>query len=113
MHARGTVLASRASRASSRRSSIDSLELERRVLESTAAARALEGVRPLGLVGVALLPGPLRRPLGLTRPLRGPDDYAGTTFGLRFGRVAQSSIEALGATPAGYRDRLARRARRG
>ena len=82
---------------------IDGLELERRVLESTAAARALDGVRPLGLVGLALLPGPLRRPLGLTRPLRGPDDYAGTTFGLRFGRVAQSSIEALGATPAGYR----------
>ncbi len=82
---------------------IDGLEHERRVLEDPGAARALEGVRPLGLVGVALLPGPLRRPLGVTQALLAPDDYAGATFGLRFGRVAQSSLEALGAMPAGYR----------
>ena len=82
---------------------VDSLELEDRVLESPGAGRALDGVRPLGLVGLAVLPGPLRRPLGLSRPLLGPDDYRGATIGTRFGRVADSTLRALGATPKGYR----------
>jgi TRAP-type C4-dicarboxylate transport system substrate-binding protein len=82
---------------------VDSLELERSVLESPAAAALLEGVRPLGLVGVALLPGPLRRPLGISRPLVGPREYRGAKVGLRFGRVAQDTLKTLGATPTGYR----------
>ena len=82
---------------------IDSLELQRRVLESPLVARALDGVRPLGLVGLAVLPGTLRRPLGLTRSLSGPKDFAGATIGTRFGRIAQESLEALGATPKGHR----------
>ena len=63
----------------------------------------LEGVEPLDLVGLAVLPGLLRRPFGLSRPLLGPDDYAGATFGIRYGGVARDTIEALGATAKGYR----------
>jgi hypothetical protein len=63
----------------------------------------LEGVRPLGLVGLAVLPGPLRRPFGLTRRLVGPQDYEGATIGIRFGGVARSTLRALGATTRGYR----------
>jgi TRAP-type C4-dicarboxylate transport system substrate-binding protein len=82
---------------------VDSFELERRVLESPRAGAALEGVRPLGLVGVAILPGPLRRPYGISRALVGPSDYSGAKVGLRFGRVAQDTLTTLGATPTGYR----------
>ena len=82
---------------------IDSLESQRRVLESPITGRMLTGLEPLGLVGLAVLPGPLRRPLGLTRPLVGPRDYAGATIGVRYGRVAQDTLKALGATPKGYR----------
>ena len=82
---------------------VDSLELEQRVLERPGARRALAGVEPLGLVGLAVLPGPLRRPFGLSRPLLGPDDYRGATVGIRLGRVADSTLRALGATPKGYR----------
>ena len=39
---------------------VDSLELERRVLESPLATRMLEGVEQAGVVGIALLAGPLR-----------------------------------------------------
>jgi TRAP-type C4-dicarboxylate transport system substrate-binding protein len=63
----------------------------------------LEGVEPLDLVGLAILPGPLRRPLALTRTLHGPRDYGGATFGIRYGRVAGHTVEALGATAKGYR----------
>ena len=50
---------------------VDSLELERRVLESPLATRMLEGVEHAGLVGIALLPGPLRSPFGISHLLSG------------------------------------------
>jgi len=81
---------------------VESLDHEARVLRSPLARRALEGVEPLGLVGLAVLPGWLRHPFGVTRPLLGPTDFAGATIGLRYGRVALDSLTALGATPKGY-----------
>lgn len=82
---------------------VDSLELQRRILDGPRVERMLAGVEPLGLVGLAVLPGPLRRPLGLSRPLVGPQDYVGATIGIRYGRVAEASLRALGATAKGYR----------
>ena len=82
---------------------VDSVALERRVLESPLVGRMLEGVGRLGLVGLAVLPGPLRRPFGVSRSLVAPRDYAGATFGTRYGGIARDAIEALGATAKGYR----------
>jgi TRAP-type C4-dicarboxylate transport system substrate-binding protein len=81
---------------------VDSFALQGRVLESPLAARMLDGVDDAGVVGVALLPGPLRRPLGSTRPLAGPGDYRGATIGSRYGGVARATFRALRATPKGY-----------
>jgi TRAP-type C4-dicarboxylate transport system substrate-binding protein len=81
---------------------VDSLELERRVLESPLATRMLEGVEQAGVVGIALLPGPLRRPFGLSRPLVRPDDYAGATIGTRPAGLARTALRALGAKTKGY-----------
>ena len=81
---------------------IDSLALQRRVLESPLAAQMLAGLDRAGVVGLALTPGPLRRPLGVTRPLRGPQDYRGATIGIKFGGVARSTFETLGAKVKGY-----------
>jgi TRAP-type C4-dicarboxylate transport system substrate-binding protein len=82
---------------------IDSRDLERRVLESPLVQRMLEGVEPLGLVGLAVLPGPLHRPFGLSRPLVSPQDYAGAVLGIRYSGVARDSVRALGATAKAYR----------
>jgi TRAP-type C4-dicarboxylate transport system substrate-binding protein len=82
---------------------VDSLELQRRVLESPMVERMLAGVEPLGLVGLAVLPGPLRRPFGVSRRLVGPQDYQGATIGYRYGGVARATLEAFGARPKGYR----------
>jgi TRAP-type C4-dicarboxylate transport system substrate-binding protein len=76
---------------------VDSLELERRVLESPLAARMLEGVEQAGVVGIALLPGPVRSPFGLSHPLLGPDDYRGATIGVRPGGLMRTALRALGA----------------
>jgi TRAP-type C4-dicarboxylate transport system substrate-binding protein len=81
---------------------IDSLALQQRVLQSARVAPMLERVNRAGVVGLAVLPGPLRRPLGLSRPLIGPQDYRGATIAIRFGGVTRATFEALGAMTKGY-----------
>lgn len=79
---------------------IDSVELEQRVLQSEVAERALAGTEEIDTVGLALLPGYLRRPVGLTQTLAAPDDYRGARVYTREGTVAAATLEALGAQPA-------------
>jgi TRAP-type C4-dicarboxylate transport system substrate-binding protein len=79
---------------------IDSLALEGRALRSPLVPQALAGVRRDGVVGIALLPGRLRRPLGITRLLVAPGDYRGTRIAIRLGAVARATFRALGANPA-------------
>lgn len=81
---------------------VDNLELERRVLEGPLAARMLAGLDRSGVVGVALLPGPLRRPFGYTRALVSRDDYKGARLGVYPGRVEEATFRSLGATTRRY-----------
>ena len=76
---------------------VDSYDLQGAVLESGVADGMLEGVRPLGLVGLGVLPGPLRKVLG-GRP---------ATASSRGFRGAEA-----GPQPLGSRKRDAARARR-
>src|SRR5499427_10304030 len=78
---------------------IDSYALQDRVLRSPMIGQMLAGLRPLGLAGIGMLPGPLRKPLGIARPLLKPSDYAGLRFGVQQSRVAAATMRALGATP--------------
>src|SRR5215475_1629556 len=54
---------------------IDSIALEQKVLASAIPGTMLQGLRPHGLAGLAVLPGPLRRPLGFTKPLVAASSY--------------------------------------
>jgi TRAP-type C4-dicarboxylate transport system substrate-binding protein len=81
---------------------IDSLDLERRAIESPEATPAMATIGRAGVVGIALLPGRLRRPLGITRPLIGVDDYRRAKIGARPSAVAWRTFRALGAHPASY-----------
>jgi TRAP-type C4-dicarboxylate transport system substrate-binding protein len=76
---------------------VDSLELERQVLASPLATQMLENVERAGVVGIALLPGPLRQPFGISHPLLGPDDYRGTTMGMRPSSLVRAALRVLGA----------------
>jgi len=78
---------------------IDSYPLERKVLDSGIPARMLAGLRPYGLVGLGVLPGPLRRPLGFGRPLLAASDYQGARIGIRPSQVTADIFRALGAIP--------------
>jgi TRAP-type transport system periplasmic protein len=81
---------------------IDSYALQERVLRSPMIGQMLQGLRPLGLAGIGVLPGPLRKPLGITRPLLKPADYAGLRIGVPQSLVADATMRALGATPVGF-----------
>jgi TRAP-type C4-dicarboxylate transport system substrate-binding protein len=78
---------------------IDSAPLERRVLTGDLGRAALAGTEKLGLVGLALFPTQMRRPVGLTRPLVTADDYRGARVYAREGLVAEATLNALGARP--------------
>src|SRR5215831_4305189 len=81
---------------------IDSYALQDRVLHSPMIGQMLAGLRPLGLAGIGILPGPLRKPLGITRPLLKPADYAGLKVGVQQSLVAGATMRALGATPVWF-----------
>ena len=81
---------------------IDSYALQERVLRSPMIGQMLAGLRPLGLAGIGILPGPLRKPLGIIRPLLTPADYAGLKIGVQQSLVAGATMRALGATPVWF-----------
>jgi TRAP-type transport system periplasmic protein len=81
---------------------IDSYALQDRVLRSPMIGQMLQRLRPLELAGIGVLPGPLRKPLGITRPLLRPADYAGLRIGVPQSLVADATMRALGATPVGF-----------
>ena len=75
---------------------IDSYPLQRKVLQSGLVPEMLDGLEQLDLVGIGILPGPLRKPLGVSR-LLGPQDYVGTNIAYQRSQVAEQTLEALGA----------------
>src|SRR5262249_2489084 len=78
---------------------IDNVALEQRVLASDIPGRMLDGLRQSGLVGLAILPGTLRRPLGFSRPLRSAVDFRGAPIGIRASAVTAEIFRSLGAVP--------------
>ncbi|MGW3347178.1 hypothetical protein ACWDA3_28085 [Nonomuraea rubra] len=82
---------------------IGDLALEQAVLSDTGlTSQMLQGPAALGLEGIGILPGPLRRPAGAERRFRGPADYQGAGIAISAGQVATRSLAALGATAVPY-----------
>src|SRR5207244_9019852 len=81
---------------------INSYALQDRVLRGPMIGQMLQGLRPLGLVGIGVLPGPLRKPLGISRPLLKPSDYARLRIGIQQSRGAAPTLGALPDRPARF-----------
>jgi TRAP-type C4-dicarboxylate transport system substrate-binding protein len=77
---------------------IDSYALERKVLASQIPARVLSGVAPLGVHGIALLPGPLQHVLSIGSAMLAPSDYRAQKIAIQRSDLAASTIRALRTT---------------
>jgi TRAP-type C4-dicarboxylate transport system substrate-binding protein len=82
---------------------IDGYAVQERVLQSPLVGEMLAGLERVGLVGLGVLPGPMRKPLGISKPLVAPADYAGLTIGVTQSLVADETMRVLGARPVWFR----------
>jgi TRAP-type transport system periplasmic protein len=71
----------------------------RRVLLSGLVAPLLEPLQEVGLSGLALFPGGLRRPFGITAPLIGVEDWRGRVIRTHASLTGEATLRALHATP--------------
>lgn len=77
---------------------IDTYALEDAVIESGITDQMMEGLDEVGVTGVVILGGALRKPVTVERPLLGPEDWRGITFGVFKSEGQEQAIRAL-ATP--------------
>ena len=78
---------------------IDSYEAERAVLRSPVPAAALKTLEPLGLDGIGVLPGPMRKLVAVKKAIMEPGDLQGLRTAFGGGPATESALRALGAEP--------------
>jgi TRAP-type C4-dicarboxylate transport system substrate-binding protein len=76
---------------------VDSYELEGGVFERGLPTSMLEGVEELGVAGIGVLPGPIRRLLGVSHPFLRPSDFDGQVIGGAENELSVRTFQALGA----------------
>ena len=79
---------------------IDSYALENSVIESGVAEQMMQSLDDLGVTGLEVLAGALRKPVAVEGPLLGPDDWRGITFGIFKSDAQAEAVRALAATPS-------------
>jgi TRAP-type C4-dicarboxylate transport system substrate-binding protein len=77
---------------------IDNLELQGKVFDAGIPQEMLSGLGKLDLVGIGVLPGPMRKVLGIRKPFTKPGDFTGAVVGIQDSGVADQTFHALGAT---------------
>ena len=78
---------------------VDSHDLQKAVFDAGIPAEMLDSLDELGLEGIGILPGPMRKVLGIAHPFVAPADFAGQVVGIGTSDLAAHTMEALGATP--------------
>lgn len=76
---------------------VDSQDLQAQVFRSGIPAAMLRGLRPLQLHGLAVLPGPMRKVLGVDRPFVTAADFKGQVVGVQDSALTNATMRALGA----------------
>jgi TRAP-type transport system periplasmic protein len=78
---------------------VNSYALQKAVLASDIPGQMLHGVEPLGVTGLAVLGGGMRKPIAAKHPLLGPADWRGLKVEARRSTVQVNTLKALGAQP--------------
>ena len=76
---------------------IDSYALERAVIGSDVPVQMLSTLDKLGVTGLGILAGGIRRPIDVERPLLRPGDWRGLRFSVLRSRSDTDAIRVLGA----------------
>jgi TRAP-type transport system periplasmic protein len=79
---------------------VDSYGAEEAVIKSGITEQMMRGIEDLGVVGLGVLADGLRKPIGVSKPILGPADWRGISFGTLRSNGQAEAIRALGATPA-------------
>ncbi|TQN45118.1 TRAP-type C4-dicarboxylate transport system substrate-binding protein [Humibacillus xanthopallidus] len=86
---------------------VDSQAMQDRIFSAGIPLEMARGLEGHGLVAVAVLPGPMRKVLGVRKPFREPEDFRRALLGIQGGEIPESTAKALGATftrmPSGAR----------
>jgi TRAP-type transport system periplasmic protein len=77
---------------------VDSYPLQQAIMDSDIPDRLLVSLDDIGVTGLDVAAGPLRRPLGVSGPFLNPGDFAGTTFQTFRSATNAATVAALGAT---------------
>jgi TRAP-type transport system periplasmic protein len=78
---------------------ITNYPLLRKVMKSRLAAEMIAGLKDENVVGLALIPGLLRHPIGVKRPLVSLSDFAGARIWDLPSKATDALLRALGAVP--------------
>jgi TRAP-type C4-dicarboxylate transport system substrate-binding protein len=78
---------------------ITRLDLEREVITGPIGAQMLEATSAIGLKGLAIHEGGLRKPVGAKKPLPSPAAFKGLTIRTPESSVLETGIKGLGADP--------------
>lgn len=77
---------------------VDSHDLQSKVFAAGLPEHMMAGLDKVDLVGIGVLPGPMRKILGVSKPYLAPGDFKGATIGIQASGVATKTFQALGAT---------------
>ena len=77
---------------------IDSLELEGKVFDAGIPQKLLTSLDQSDLVGIGILPGPMRKVLGIRKPFTKPSDFTHQVVGIQASAVAEQTFTTLRAT---------------
>ncbi len=76
---------------------VDSHDLQAAVFEAGIPNQMLNGLGDVGLAGIGVVPGPLRKLLGVSKPFTNPSDFIGTTIGYQDSALVRQTLATLGA----------------
>lgn len=75
---------------------VDSHDLQEAVFERGIPERMLADLEVSGVTGLGVLPGPMRRMIGVNHDFRTPHDFAGTTVMTDNTALSRTTMDALG-----------------
>ncbi|HZN83723.1 MAG TPA: TRAP transporter substrate-binding protein DctP [Mycobacterium sp.] len=77
---------------------VDSYNLQASVFQAGIPTQMLDSVPAAGVVGVAVLPGPMRKVMGIAKPFLTPADFVGARIADQDSALTQMTLQTLGAT---------------